>query len=91
MGKLGPVFFFKRSCMCKKHGSYSCHPCTEGGGWVPFLLKLWRQGPPQTALRPLVLDSGTPAAMSQVAKDVCTFLRWAARQNTTIANAWGSR
>lgn len=35
----------KRSCMCKKHGSYSCHPCTEGGGWVPFLLKLWAGTP----------------------------------------------
>lgn len=26
---------------------------------------------------PLVLGPGTPATMSQVAKDVCTFLRWA--------------
>ncbi|XP_026868051.2 cytochrome c1, heme protein, mitochondrial-like [Electrophorus electricus] len=26
----------------------------------------------------LEFDDGTPATMSQVAKDVCTFLRWAA-------------
>lgn len=32
---------------------------------------------PQGQLSPLVLGPGTPATMSQVAKDVCTFLRWA--------------
>lgn len=26
----------------------------------------------------LLVSKGTPATMSQVAKDVCTFLRWAA-------------
>lgn len=32
---------------------------------------------PQQQPSPLVLGPGTPASMSQVAKDVCTFLRWA--------------
>lgn len=32
---------------------------------------------PQGQPSPLVLGPGTPATMSQVAKDVCTFLRWA--------------
>lgn len=46
----------------------------HGGGCSLGYPKLGRDTHGQ--LVPLVLGPGTPATMSQVAKDVCTFLRW---------------
>lgn len=71
-------------------GSLRCHLARAPGvpeGLRPFealgrsLSAAWRGAPgwagPQLQPSPLVLGPGTPASMSQVAKDVCTFLRWA--------------
>lgn len=71
-------------------GSLRCHLARAPGvpeGLRPFealgrsLSAAWRGAPgwagPQLQPSPLLLGPGTPASMSQVAKDVCTFLRWA--------------
>ncbi|KAB1272855.1 Cytochrome c1; heme protein; mitochondrial [Camelus dromedarius] len=39
----------------------------------------------------LEFDDDSPATMSQLAKDVCTFLCWHLSQSMVIANAWDSR